>query len=74
MTTSTMYSINNDRQARKVVPNILPCKINFNGPVNASERYWNIKNDENGQKTTYFRGRKLVGKDVNLPEDYSGEC
>jgi len=69
-----MYSINNDKKALKVVPHILPCKINFNGPVDASERYWNINNDENGQKITYFRGRKLVGKDVNLPKGYSGEC
>lgn len=21
-------------------PNVLPCRINHNGPVNASERYW----------------------------------
>jgi len=69
----TMYSINNDKGSLKVTPNILPCKISFNGPVNASERYWAIKNDESGQKTTYFRGRKLVGRDVSLPEGYSGE-
>lgn len=26
--------------ADKCTPNILPCRINHNGPVNASKRYW----------------------------------
>lgn len=26
--------------AQKCTPNLLPCKINHDGPVNASERYW----------------------------------
>ncbi|GAB7343200.1 hypothetical protein MBLNU457_1267t1 [Dothideomycetes sp. NU457] len=67
-----MYSITSSKDSPKVTPNILPCKVSYNGPVNASERYWAIKNDESGQKTTYFRGRKLVGKELNLPEGYSG--
>lgn len=68
-----MYSIKSNKNPLKVTPNILPCKISFNGPVDASERYWAIKNDESGQKTTYFRGRKFVGKELDLPEGYSGK-
>lgn len=68
-----MYAISNDKDSLNVTPNILPCKISYNGPVNASERYWAIKNDESGQKTAYFRGRKLVGQDLTLPKGYSGE-
>ena len=25
----------------KCTPNVLPCRINHNGPVDASKRYWN---------------------------------
>lgn len=54
-------------------PNILPCAIKHNGPVQASERYWNPEVDENGKQTAYFRGRKLQGRTVKLPAGYQGE-
>jgi len=31
-----------------------------------------IKGDEDGKNTAYFRGRKLNGKSVKLPEGYRG--
>lgn len=74
----------------KCTPNVLPCRINHNGPVDASKRYWNpiqtpgkyIHSQLNNfqltrrfvdEKTTaYFRGRKLHGKKVKVPEGYRG--
>ncbi|KAJ9644750.1 hypothetical protein H2201_006098 [Coniosporium apollinis] len=53
-------------------PNVLPCRINHNGPVNASERYWQPKTDDDGKATAYFRGRKLRGRAVKIPEGYRG--
>jgi ribonuclease H2 subunit C len=70
------------------MPNILPCRINHDGPVNASKRYWapiqskgrlQIINGrmfltiiQDGKTTAYFRGRKLHGKNVKVPEGYRG--
>ncbi|PNS18661.1 hypothetical protein CAC42_5200 [Sphaceloma murrayae] len=57
---------------QKLQPNLLPCKVAYNGPVNAETRYWNPKVEEDGTSTAYFRGRKLQGKEVTLPGGYSG--
>ncbi|KAI9798034.1 MAG: hypothetical protein M1835_005037 [Candelina submexicana] len=54
------------------IPNVLPCRIDHNGPVNASERYWAPTKDCNGRETSYFRGRKLQGRSVKIPEGYRG--
>jgi hypothetical protein len=79
-----------------VTANILPCKIQYNGPVNASRRHWapeekeeeanNNNNDKTDDvdmtnntstststSTAYFRGRKLYGKTVHVPEGYRGK-
>jgi len=56
----------------KYTPNILPCRINQSGPVKASKRYWNVEDDEKGRKVAYFRGRKLLGREVKINEDYRG--
>ncbi|EON60841.1 hypothetical protein W97_00051 [Coniosporium apollinis CBS 100218] len=53
-------------------PNVLPCRINHNGPVDASERYWQPKTDDDGKTTAYFRGRKLRGRAVKIPDGYRG--
>jgi len=58
----------------KFTPNILPCRINASGPVSASKRYWNVENDEKGRKVAYFRGRKLLGREVRIHKDYRGRC
>ncbi|KAI9651463.1 MAG: hypothetical protein M1829_002804 [Trizodia sp. TS-e1964] len=74
-------SINEGIQAstNKLTPNILPCKINHEGPVNASERYWSpVPNNGNNTSpaaktlTSHFRGRKLCGKSITVPEGYQG--
>ncbi|MCJ1395390.1 hypothetical protein MMC18_008274 [Xylographa bjoerkii] len=56
----------------KLTPNILPCRINHSGPVNASKRYWNVEEDEKSRKMAYFRGRKLLGREVKLTDSYRG--
>ncbi|KAL1965015.1 hypothetical protein VTN77DRAFT_6215 [Rasamsonia byssochlamydoides] len=54
-------------------PNILPCRVHHDGPVEVSKRYWNPVKDDNGNaQTAYFRGRKLRGRRVALPEGYEG--
>ncbi|CAD0106858.1 unnamed protein product, partial [Aureobasidium uvarum] len=54
--------------------NVLPCRIQHNGPVNASTRHWTPEvspdSNETSTSTAYFRGRKLNGKVVNLPDGY----
>ncbi|MCJ1417773.1 hypothetical protein MMC32_004118 [Xylographa parallela] len=56
----------------KLTPNILPCRVNHSGPVNASKRYWNVEEDERGRKMAYFRGRKLLGREVKISDSYRG--
>ncbi|MCJ1477692.1 hypothetical protein MMC13_006365 [Lambiella insularis] len=56
----------------KFTPNVLPCRINHTGPVNASRRYWNIEQDDKDRKVAYFRGRKLFGREVKLDDNYKG--
>jgi ribonuclease H2 subunit C len=72
----------------KCMPNVLPCRINHNGPVDASKRYWNPtkvpgnKHAEmpisctdvhaDGKTVAYFRGRKLHGKQMKVPKGYRG--
>ncbi|KAL8758608.1 MAG: hypothetical protein Q9199_001345 [Rusavskia elegans] len=53
-------------------PNLLPCRINHDGPVNASHRYWAPEHDKDGNLEAYFRGRKLKGREVTLPKGYKG--
>ncbi|KAI9878159.1 MAG: hypothetical protein M1830_001728 [Pleopsidium flavum] len=59
-------------QPQKCTPNVLPCRVHHNGPANATERYWSPSTDADGKKVAYFRGRKLDGKCVKIPDDYRG--
>jgi ribonuclease H2 subunit C len=81
---------NSKTAATGCIPHLLPCKVNHDGPVNASERYWKaevgqgsydpyrwlnaIFTSTDGKHTAYFRGRKLQGRSVKLPEGYRGTC
>ncbi|EAS35405.3 ribonuclease H2 subunit C [Coccidioides immitis RS] len=55
-------------------PNILPCKIHHDGPTEVSQRHWSPITDADNPElaTTYFRGRKLRGRRIALPEGYHG--
>ncbi|KAF2143912.1 uncharacterized protein K452DRAFT_215171, partial [Aplosporella prunicola CBS 121167] len=82
-------------------PNLLPCRVHHDGPVNAAERYWAPSSSARAPDATttttladtapaaaaptdtasivadtaptaYFRGRKLRGKSVAVPEGWRG--
>jgi hypothetical protein len=75
----------------KTTPNLLPCRVHYDGPVDPAQSYWSPTQnkgklqclrlqaqellpyfDLDSMKTAYFRGRKLHGKTVKLPEGYRG--
>ncbi|KAL4901893.1 hypothetical protein BDW74DRAFT_159138 [Aspergillus multicolor] len=63
-----------EKSTDKCTPNILPCRIHHDGPVESLNRYWTPKADSEDKdlQTAYFRGRKLRGRRVHLPEGYEG--
>lgn len=67
-----MLAIHSTNADKQVTPNVLPCTIKHNGPVSAAERYWNPSTQQDGTTTAFFRGRKLRGKKIALPEGYEG--
>ncbi|KAA8895908.1 ribonuclease H2, subunit C [Sphaerosporella brunnea] len=70
-----MLSLRHSSQSsQKITPHLLPCKIHHDGNTNASEKYWTVTTDSDTTKTktAYFRGRRLVGKDMPLPDGYTG--
>ncbi|KAL4896238.1 ribonuclease H2 subunit C [Aspergillus ambiguus] len=58
----------------KCTPNILPCRVHHDGPIKSVERFWTPFPDEKDQpvQTAHFRGRKLRGRRVAVPEGYEG--
>lgn len=52
--------------------NILPCRINHDGPTKVTKRYWGPRNENDGSKTAHFRGRRLRARVVKIPEGYEG--
>lgn len=69
---TVMLAIQSSQHNKVVTPNILPCAIKHNGPVSAAKRYWDPSTEQDGSKTSFFRGRKLRGKQVALPDGYEG--
>ncbi|KAI7373792.1 hypothetical protein KC336_g20338 [Hortaea werneckii] len=66
-------------QSKPLHPNILPCAIHHSGPIKVSKRYWSptttTSAHDDGTKnlqTAHFRGRKLQGRRIRLPEGYIG--
>ncbi|KAI4942128.1 hypothetical protein J4E91_010327 [Alternaria rosae] len=57
---------------QKCTPNLLPARINHNGPINDAERYWKPETDDKGKQHAYFRGRHLHGTTLPLPQNYTG--
>ncbi|KAL4980843.1 ribonuclease H2 non-catalytic subunit-domain-containing protein [Aspergillus desertorum] len=55
-------------------PNILPCRIHHDGPVQSVNRYWTPTTDAKDEdlQTAYFRGRRLRGRRVQIPKGYEG--
>ncbi|KAL9045304.1 MAG: hypothetical protein Q9214_001636, partial [Letrouitia sp. 1 TL-2023] len=72
---TTMLAVHSSKpngQLVKCTPNLLPCRIHQDGPVNASPRYWKPQFAADGTAESYFRGRRLKGKEANIPEGYRG--
>ncbi len=59
-------------ETAKATAHLLPCRIHHDGSVEPAESFWDPKKGENDTTTAYFRGRKLHGKTVKLPEGYRG--
>ncbi|KAM7190750.1 putative dna replication licensing factor mcm6 protein [Rhypophila sp. PSN 637] len=55
-----------------VTPHLLPCRIHHDGSVEPVQSFWDPTVSEDGKHTAYFRGRKLDGKSVQLPDGYRG--
>ncbi|KAH1489591.1 hypothetical protein LV164_001993 [Aspergillus fumigatus] len=64
----------NEKWMENCIPNILPCRIHHDGFVESLEHYWNPVSDEKDERlqTAYFRGRRLRGRRVAIPEGYQG--
>lgn len=83
-----------DGAQKQCTPNILPCRIHHDGPVDAAPRYWAPKTAKgqfsvasrlhppqttirglyisDGKPEAYFRGRKLRGREIDVPKGYRG--
>lgn len=66
------FSKSEDCVQKHCTPNTLPCRIHYDGPVNASPRYWAPETAEVGKPEAYFRGRKLRGHEIDVPQGYRG--
>ncbi|KAF2162738.1 hypothetical protein M409DRAFT_26975 [Zasmidium cellare ATCC 36951] len=69
-----MLAIQPSSSPKQITPNILPAKIHHNGPIPTPKRYWNPQPQSTSpnEQEVYFRGRKLLGQKIPLPEKYEG--
>ncbi|EAA32977.1 ribonuclease H1 small subunit [Neurospora crassa] len=69
----TSTSTTSNTPIPKTTPNLLPCRIHHSGSVEPTDSFWNPRCEQDGNlKVSYFRGRKLHGKTLPLPEGYKG--
>ncbi|CAG8921414.1 unnamed protein product [Penicillium salamii] len=62
-----------DNSILHYTPNIIPCRVHHDGPVESLDRYWlPLKDEKDNTETSHFRGRKLRGRRVALPDGYQG--
>ncbi|KAF1841224.1 uncharacterized protein K460DRAFT_380933 [Cucurbitaria berberidis CBS 394.84] len=59
-------------RTQKCTPNLLPARINHNGPINNAQQYWKPETDSKGKQHAFFRGRHLHGTALPLPANYTG--
>ncbi|RYO80061.1 hypothetical protein DL766_008315 [Monosporascus sp. MC13-8B] len=68
-----MFTVPSELPAeKKAQVHLLPCRVHHDGNVGPVESFWSPTEGQDGEKTTYFRGRKLHGKTMKLPEGYHG--
>ncbi|KAJ4983165.1 hypothetical protein SVAN01_11349 [Stagonosporopsis vannaccii] len=58
--------------SKKCTPNLLPMRINHDGRIENTERYWTPTIDEKDVQHAHFRGRHLRGTPLPLPSHYTG--
>ncbi|KAH3995141.1 hypothetical protein HBI81_143240 [Parastagonospora nodorum] len=57
---------------QKCTPHLLPARINHNGPINDTSRYFKPETDDRGTQHVHFRGRHLHGTPIPLPATHTG--
>lgn len=67
-----MLAISQNTCSDKSVLNVLPCRIDHDGPAKVTKRYWTTRIEADGTKTSDFRGRRLRGRVVKVPRGYRG--
>lgn len=67
----SLKSENAQGETPKATPHLLPCRVHHSGSVGPVQSFWEPKVAD-GTRTAYFRGRKLQGKSVKLPEGHRG--
>ncbi|KAI0131813.1 ribonuclease H2 non-catalytic subunit-domain-containing protein [Xylariales sp. AK1849] len=68
-----MLTVSTDRATQRTAQlHLLPCRIHHDGDIDTTESYWDPAENQDNMKTAYFRGRKLHGKTISLPEGYYG--
>lgn len=73
---STKIQLETGNGQKSVDVHVLPCHISYDGPSKVLEFFKprpDPSDHENGTSTSYFRGRKLCGRTVNLPKNYAGK-
>ncbi|EDN98996.1 hypothetical protein SS1G_13856 [Sclerotinia sclerotiorum 1980 UF-70] len=64
------------KPSKKYTPNLIPCRINHTAPTKIEKRYWEPKLTKNSkgkeELVAYFRGRRLIGRKVKVPEGWRG--
>ncbi|KAA8571359.1 hypothetical protein EYC84_000677 [Monilinia fructicola] len=64
------------KSTKKYSPNLMPCRINHTAPIKVDKRYWDpkvIRNRRGKEElVAYFRGRRLIGRKVKVPEGWRG--
>lgn len=69
----------------KATVNLLPCRVHHTGSANATAAHWSpspsssssssppsSSSSSSTAKTAYFRGRRLLAKELLLPAEYTG--
>jgi len=67
-----MLAISKSSAADTTSINILPCRINHDGPTKVTKRYWQPRTEADNTRTAHFRGRRLRGRVVKVPGQYQG--
>ncbi|KAF5636642.1 ribonuclease H2 subunit C [Fusarium sp. NRRL 52700] len=67
-----ILSLTPNETKSKAVANLLPCRIHHDGSIDQASTFWTPTTTNEGTRLAYFRGRKLEGKVVKIPEQCRG--